>query len=80
MARERKSFKIKMPIIPMGEVSVVIDAMDLTNEIKALRLQAEVGKITELTLVFGVAVDIEGEAVLKLLDHTGEPLETKDED
>lgn len=78
MAREKKSFKIKMPIIPMGEVSVVIDGMNLTNEIKALRLQAEVGKVTELTLVFGVAVDIEGEAVLKLLDHTGEPLIEED--
>ena len=76
MAKERKSrsFKIKMPLMAIGEVSVVIDGMELKDEIKALRLQAEVGKLTELTLIFGAAVDIEGEAVLNLLDHAGEPL------
>ena len=75
-----KAFKIKMPIIPAGHgVSVVIDGMELKDKIKAIRLQAEVGKLTELTIVFGAGVDIEGEAVLKLLDHTGKELGTDNE-
>lgn len=74
-----KSFKIKMPIVPAGHgVSVVIDGIELKDKIKAIRLQAEVGELTELTIVFGAGVDIEGEAVLSLLDHTGKPLVEED--
>lgn len=82
MAEERKSrsFKIKMPIMAIGDVSVVIDGMDLTNQISALTLQAAVGELTKLTLTFRAGVDIEGEAILKLLDHTGEELGADNED
>lgn len=76
MVKERnpRSFKIKMPLMAMGEVSVVIDGIDLTNQIKTLELRAAVGELTELTITFSAAVDIEGEAMLKLLDFACDEL------
>jgi len=39
-----------------------------------------VGELTELTVTFRAGVDIEGEAILKLLGHEGKPLEKENED
>lgn len=80
MTEKRKGFKIKMPIMAMGDVSVVIDGVDLTNQISSLTLRAAVGELTELTVTFLAGVDIEGEAILKLLGHEGKPLEKENED
>ena len=76
MVEERKSvsFKIKMPLMSMGDVSVVVDGIDLTDKIRSLTLHAVVGGLTELTIKFSAGVDIEGEAILNLLDYTGYPV------
>lgn len=74
-------FKIKMPIVAAGSgVSVVVDGIDLTDKIREIYIHARVGEVTELVIKFGAAVDIEGEAIVKLLDHEGKLIGGEDED
>ena len=70
------SFKMKLPLIPMDlkKVSIVVDGIDLTDKIKEVNIHAAAGKLTKVTIRFGAEVDVEGEAILNLLDHTGYPI------
>ena len=73
-------FKMTLPIIPLDidEVSIIIDDIDLTDKIQDVTIHAAAGKLTTVTIKFGAAVDVKGEAIVKLLDHTGEPLIQED--
>ncbi len=69
-------FKMTLPIIPLDikEVSIVIDDIDLTDKIQEVTIHSAAGKLTTVTIKFGAAVDLKGEAILNLLDHTGYPI------
>ncbi len=73
-------FKMTLPIIPLDirEVSIVVDDIDLTNKIQEVTIHSAAGKLTTVTIKFGAAVDLKGEAIMKLLDHTGKPLAEED--
>ena len=80
MSKNPAKFEMKLPIISAGDVKIIINGIDIADKVKKVKIIAEAGKLTEIFVTFAAGVDLEGEAILKLLDHTGEPLEKKDED
>ena len=73
-------FEMTLPIIPLDikEVSIIVDDIDLTDKIQEVTIHSAAGKLTTVTIKFGARVDVKGEAVLSLLDHTGKPLVEED--
>ena len=78
MTKEYAKFEMKLPIVPAGDAKIVIDGIDITDQVKRVTIHAEAGKVTEVFVTFAAGVDLEGEAVLKLLDYTGESLVEED--
>jgi len=75
-------FKMTLPLVPLdiNKVSIVVDGIDLTEKIKEVTIHARAGELTIVTLKFGASVDLEGEAILKLLDYEGKPLGEKEDE
>lgn len=80
MTEKTRKFSMKLPIVSSGECSIIIDGIDMTDKVREVRISAGVDELTTVTLVLGAGVDVEGEAIVKLLDFAGDELEVDNED